>query len=350
MTPLRILVIRLSSLGDILHALPALGSLRASFPDARIDWAAEERMSFLLRAVPGIDQVLTLDTRTVRRRPWAPSAWLGLIQAVRLLRRNRYDVVIDLQGLIKTGLLCLLSGARLRIGFSRALVKEAPAAWFYTRKLPKPDQELHVARLNLLATKLAGGRAAPLQSPLECPPADCAAVDALLGAERLSGYVVLNPGGGWYTKVWSAARFGELAERIQRELGLAVVVTTGPGEEELYREIARACTGPPPRHFQLPFLQLIPLCRRARLFVGGDTGPLHLASALGTPVVGIYGPTSPARNGPIGRADLTVFHRLPCSFCYGRTCPTKNECMDIPVAEVFDAVVRRLGAPAGDVR
>jgi lipopolysaccharide heptosyltransferase I len=345
--PRSILLIRLGALGDILHAVPALGSLRAAFPRARIDWVVEQRHSFLVRAVAGVDSVLTVDTRTVRERPFDRAGWRELGRAVARLRRNRYDIALDLQGLVKTGVLALLSGAKERIGFSRALVKEGPAAMFYHRRVPRPEREVHVARLNLLAAELAGGLPVGLGADLDCPAADADAIDSLLRREQLSSYVVINPGAGWYTKRWSVARFGELAARIQLELGLDVVVTTAPGEEALYREIADACRGRRPRHIQVPFLQLVPLYLRARLFVGGDTGPLHLASALGIPVVGIYGPTSPVRNGPVGERDVAVCHQLHCSFCYGRSCPTANECMDIPVAEVFDAVVARLQrAPA----
>jgi heptosyltransferase I len=153
---------------------------------------------------------------------------------------------------------------------------------------------------------------------------------------------VINPGGGWPTKRWSAQRYGNLADKIAAELGLPAVVTTGPGEEALYQAIAASCRASLPRHFTVSFLQLIPLFKRTRLVIGGDTGPFHLACALGTPVVGIFGPTSPARNGSWRSGDEVVAHTLPCSYCYGRTCPTANECMDISVDEVFAAVVRRL--------
>jgi ADP-heptose:LPS heptosyltransferase len=137
-------------------------------------------------------------------------------------------------------------------------------------------------------------------------------------------------------------RYGDLAKRIITELGLPVVVTTGPGEETFFGSIAENCGGSRPHHFPVSFLQLIPLFRKARLVIGGDTGPFHLACALGTPVVGIFGPTSPVRNGAWRSEDEIVAHTLPCSSCYGRSCTAKNECMDIPVNEVFAAVARRL--------
>jgi ADP-heptose:LPS heptosyltransferase len=163
-----------------------------------------------------------------------------------------------------------------------------------------------------------------------------------LRAERLNQYVIINPGGGWPTKRWAPAKYGELASRIQKDLDLSVIVTTGPGEEILYQEIESHCPAVPLRHFPVSFLQLVPLLQQARLLIGGDTGPLHLACALKIPVVGIYGPTSPTRNGPWSDMDESVIRVLPCSFCYGRKCPTQNECMEVEVEEVYAAVARRL--------
>jgi len=201
-----------------------------------------------------------------------------------------------------------------------------------------------VARLNQELARAAGGISSSGPFPLSASNDDRDAILARLRAEHLSEYVVINPGGGWPTKCWDAAKYGALAGRIQEELKLSVVVTTGPGEEKLFDEMCRHCAGALPRQFSVPFRQLIPLFQRARLVIGGDTGPFHLASMLGTPVVGVFGPTSPVRNGPLSEQDEVVVHVLPCSFCYGRTCPTQNECMDISVEEVFSAVTRRLAS------
>ncbi len=341
-TPERILIIRLSSLGDILHALPAFSSLRSAFPRARIDWLVEKGNSFLLSAVHGIDEVLVLDTRPIREAPLNPASWEDARRLARLVRGRRYDLCFDFQGLLKTGLISWLSGARVRVGFPRELVRERPAHWFYQRTLDPPVTAMHVVALNQLLVQSAG--APPVRPEIDFDPGERAdeLVSSLLEAERLSDFVVINPGGGWPTKRWSPARFGGLARRIQGELALPVIVTTGPGEQELFREISMHCGTPPARHFELRFLELIPLLRKARLLVGGDTGPFHLACALGTPVVGIFGPTSPARNGPWRNGDESVSRLLPCSYCNGRTCPTRNECMDITVDQVFNAVVNRI--------
>ena len=343
----RILIIRLSSLGDILHTLPAFASLRATFPEASIEWLAAKKSAFLLGTVPGIDSLHLIDTSSLLRFPLDRAAWGGTWRLVRDVRSRRFDLVLDFQGLLKTAFLSIISGSTTRIGFSKELVRERPAHWFYNRRLEKPREQVHVLTLNRMLAELAGS--GPVSSPVDfaVSAADTAYVDSLLERERLKEFVVINPGGGWPTKRWDPLRYGRLARRIQEELRIPVVVTTGPGEESFFRDIAEGCGQPLPRHFPVSFLQLIPLLRKARLFIGGDTGPFHLACALGTPVLGIFGPTSPVRNGPWTDGEEVVVRKLPCSFCYGRTCPTKNECMDISADEVFAGILRRL-ATRGD--
>jgi heptosyltransferase-1 len=340
--PEKILIIRLSSLGDILHALPALASLRSAFPAARIDWLVERKHSFLLKAVSGIDEIIPLDTHALRLSPFRPSSWEGAARVVGRLRARRYDVCIDFQGLLKSAFVGALSGARNRVGFSGEMVRERPAHWFYQLRPRAPGFPLHVVAQNLLLAELVGAPSIQAEHRFHLDSETEGIVHGLLHSAGLDDFAVINPGGGWPTKRWDPSRYGELAERIQTRLALPVVVTTGPGEVGLFEQMSRHCGNHPVRHFQLSFLQLIPLLRRARLVIGGDTGPFHLACALGTPVVGIFGPTNPVRNGPWKEGEVTVLHRLPCSFCGGRLCPTHNECMDISVEEVFAAVVERL--------
>jgi ADP-heptose:LPS heptosyltransferase len=326
-----ILIIRLSSLGDILHTLPAFADLRAAFPKSKIDWLVSEKNKFLVSALRGIDTVRVVGNNAVQ-----------LPHLIRELRKQRYDFAIDFQGLIKTAALGLVSRAQTRLGFSRDLAREFPAHWCYNRALPKPQQQFHVLQLNRMLAGLTGAMPVSFKPDFCVPQDDLRFLESLLQKEKRTDFVVINPGGGWSTKRWDLGRYGDLAKRITAELGIPVAVTTGPGEEAYYHAIAESCGGSLLRHFPVSFLQLIPLFQRARLVIGGDTGPFHLACALGTPAVGIFGPTSPARNGSWGSDDEIVAHTLPCSFCYGRTCDTNNECMDISVEEVYAAVVRRL--------
>ncbi|MBN2320424.1 MAG: glycosyltransferase family 9 protein [Acidobacteria bacterium] len=343
--PSKILVIRLSSLGDILHTLPAVSGLRASFPDARIDWLVGKPAAFLLSAVRGIDAVHIFDKAAVFPSPFRRDSRYPLRNLIRRLRAEQYDFSIDFQGLLKTAFLGFMSGAATRIGFPKSLVRESPAHWFYHRTPVKPGKAVHVIELNRLLAGCTGHEIAPAAFDFVTDEKDARYVDSLIEKEALHNFIVINPGGGWPSKIWKPEYFGQLADRIQRELNFQVVVTTGPGEESLYEALAAHCRGKRPIHFQISFLQLIPLLRKARLMIGGDTGPLHLACALNTAVVGIYGPTCPVRNGPWGNNDEAVVHTLPCSLCYKRTCPADNACMDIPVDEVFAAVTRRLEKP-----
>ncbi len=343
----KILIIRLSSLGDILHTLPAFASLRASFPDATIDWLVAGKFRFLLSAVRGIDDIHCLETVPINTGSGNRYNWPQVWNTIRCLRARHYNFSIDFQGLLKTAFLGFASRSKMRLGFSRDLVREPPSHWFYHRTLEKPQEQVHVLLLNQMLAGLAGAQLASTSCDFDVAEDDQRTVESLLSKNQLRDFIIINPGGGWSTKRWNPERYAILAKRIQEEAGLPVAVTTGPGEDELYRVIKANCGKPIPFHFPVSFLQLIPLLRKTRLLIGGDTGPFHLACALGTPTVGIFGPTSPIRNGPWREGDEVVMHKLPCSFCYGRTCDTNNECMDISVDEVFSAVVRRLENQGG---
>jgi ADP-heptose:LPS heptosyltransferase len=222
-------------------------------------------------------------------------------------------------------------------------VRERPAHWFYDSAIERPVGTLHITDLNRLLSAAAGAEGSAPAPELRVSSADAQIVGQLLAKEKLSEFIIINPGGGWGTKRWHPAKYADLCDRIRTKLDLGVVVTTGPDEDELYEGIRRNCKSAP-LHFRLGFLQMIPLMQRALLLVGGDSGPLHLACAIGTPVVGVFGPTSPGRNGPWSSQDEAVVRQLCCSFCHKRKCPTRNECMDISVDEVFGAIVRRLSA------
>jgi lipopolysaccharide heptosyltransferase I len=343
----KILIIRLSSLGDILHALPAFSNLRATFPDSRIDWLVAQKCSFLPAAVRGIDTLHVLDTSSLLRLPVDRQAWNQFWNLIRKLRACHFDYVLDLQGLLKTAALGSVTGSSLRIGFSKELVRERPADWFYNRKLKGPQNQVHVLVLNQMLAKLAGARPGPYAVEFTVPAGDDRYIESLLTQNQLKEFVVLNPGGGWPTKRWNPENYGRLAKRIQQQLGLPAAVTTGPGEDGLFQAIAASSGAPFPRHLPVSFLQLIPLLKKARLFIGGDTGPFHLACALGTAVVGIFGPTSTVRNGPWRNGDEVIARALPCGSCYCRSCTRNNECMDISVDEVFAGVIKRLGIREG---
>jgi len=336
------LVVRLSSIGDVVHTLPALAALAGKGWQA--GWIVEPPARPLLEAHPLLAQLVIAP----------PARGFDLSsarQAVGELRGGDYDVALDFQGLWKSAGWARLSGARRTIGFARAWRREGASAMLVGDSVSVPPQVKHVIDKNLalqlpLGIDALGSREFPL------PPTNAAAerVDRELGSLGLGSYVILNPGGGWASKLWPPERFGAVALAL-RERGLASIVSWGPGEEALADRVVAAAQGGAVRSFPTSLLEFAELARRARLVVAGDTGPLHLACALGTPVVGLYGPTDPARNGPFSPADRVVRRVPSCAPCHRRRCPTHDGIMDtITLADVMEAIDQRLGLAAGGRR
>jgi lipopolysaccharide heptosyltransferase I len=336
--PFKILIVRLSSLGDILHVIPAQQGIARQRPEVEVHWVVEGAFAPLVRRVTGVSRVWE-----ARLRDWRLAAVTGALGLIRALRRERFELALDFQGLLKSGVLARLSGARRVVGLAARHLREPRASHFYTHQVDFPSSPgRHVIEINYELARFCGcnGSADP-RVPLQVPPEADEYVGEqlrLLGVERP---LLFNPGAGWVTKLWPAENYARLAKKVKEGLGRAVVFTYGPGEEGLVEQ-ARAVLAPDPLlAFPTNIFELAALCRRSCLMVAGDTGPLHLAVALGTPTVAIMGPTSTWRNGSFNPADKAVQRCLPCSDCYKRTC-NKFICMDIPVSEVFDAVVRRL--------
>lgn len=341
--PEKILIVRLGALGDIVHALPAQQQIHRRFPNCEIHWLVEPHYRGLLETVPGIHRIWTADTKRWRRRPGTA---LDLVRLVPALRRERFDLALDFQGLIKSAFLARLSGAGRRMGFCRERCREPAAAGFYTDTVPTSGDG-HVIDLNLeLAGSLGCAGEATARVPFRLPAEARHYVDSRLQAAGGGRPVLLNPGAGWPTKLWPARRFARLGAEIRRRLNLPVVITYGPGEEDLVREI-RDCSRPGSvAGFPTTILELAALCRRACLMVAGDTGPLHLAVAVGTPAVAVMGPSIARRNGPFHPEDRIVKRYLYCSDCNKRSCG-EFICMNISVEQVFRAVRRRLSAAVG---
>jgi lipopolysaccharide heptosyltransferase I len=302
----RIALIKLSSLGDVVHALPVAATLRARVPDAHLTWIVERREAALLRGHPALDALVAVDTRGWRRArgPRDIAAAIGAVrQMSRRLRAAAFDVALDLQGLLKSGVLAAATRAPLRIGFAAGRCREPLNALFTNRRVEPPAAARHVVdqHLALLEPLQVTEPVREFRLPDE-PGAEARADEFLAGAGLTPGrrLVVLNPGAGRPDKRWPEDRFRALAERIGEDPGALVVVVWGPGEEAAARHIASGTAGravaAPPTDLD----ELVAFLRRASVLVAADTGPLHLAAALGTPCVGLYGPTSAVRNGPYG--------------------------------------------------
>lgn len=315
----RILILRLGHLGDVIHALPAVAALREAFPAARIGWAIEERWTDLLFAAgkasvptgspekPLVDEVHRVSTKAWRRSPLSPAIWREVARAARELRSARYDAVVDLQGLWKSALLSRWCRAPVRIGFERP--KEMGVAWFYTRRVA--PRRAHVVEQNLELVEALTGR--PAGKPRFLLPRDAAAeawCEEELARRGLTAFAILSPGAGWGAKLWPAKSYGSLARILLREAGLPSLVNLGPKQEKLGKAVESAAGGAA-QAIDGSVSRLVALTRRASLLLGGDTGPVHLAAVLDIPVVALYGPTSPERNGPFGARAIVL--RSPAS-------------------------------------
>ncbi len=322
-----------------MHALPLAAALREAHPGARIGWLVDARHQPVLDLVPVISERIPVDTRA-----WRGPA--GLRAALARLRRDRFGVAFDAQGLLKSAVLARLSGARRVVGLARPFLRERAAALFYSETVDPGGDDHVVARALALAGAVGlrpDAPAFPLAVPDSAAPA---AARAALDLGARDPFVILNPGAAWPNKRWPPDRFGAVAAAMARRRGLRSAVLWGPGEAELASAVVAASAGAAAAAPPTTLGDLVALLAAARLVVSGDTGPLHLAAALGTPVVGIYGPTRAARNGPWAPADLVISRSARCQCHHQRRCHAAVWCLDdVSVEEVAAAVDRRLDTP-----
>ena len=329
----RFLVVRLGSLGDIVHTFPAVSGLRDTFPDAEIVWLTHPRWKLLVESSRLASEVWATETRSIR----------SLRRIIEALRTTRWDAAIDYQGLWKSAALPFFGGIKRRIGFSSETIREFGVPVLYTDRVD--CTAIHIADQNGELSLRAGARQPVSPFTLHVPQVDLCGIRDHLNQLGLSRYIVLSPGGGWRSKCWPPERFGQLCKLIRDSLDLRCVVNFGPGEDDLALAV-RECSGDAePVPYNGPLGPLMALLRNAACIVGGDTGPLHLAIALGTPAVAIFGPTDPARNGPYHTNDIVL--RAPDVITtHSRNEQTHPSLLQVQVSEVFDSVRRRLGVPA----
>jgi lipopolysaccharide heptosyltransferase I len=345
----RLLIVRLSAMGDIIHTLPAAFALRQAFPDAMIGWLVEERWAELLCAAGA-----------ARRGPLSPQRplveWLHTLQLTRWrksllslttlqqiatvwndVRAMHYEVAIDLQGAMRSAVLARWSGARTVWGAAEP--RESPAGMWYTRRAIA--RGAHVIEQNLSVAEAVTQQS--IAPPHVLFPQDLEAaqrVSQQLKSFGIESFAILNPGAGWGAKRWPAERYGEVARRLAQQ-GIHSILNCGPGEEILAQQAEAASAGAI-KVMACSISELIALTGRARLFIGGDTGPLHLASAMQVPVVGIFGPTNPARNGPYGTRSIVL--RSPFSTTsHARYAHPDEGMLEISVDAVVAAARQLLG-------
>lgn len=340
MTEPRFLVVRLGSLGDIVHTFPAVAGLRESFPKAEIVWLTHPRWKTLVESSGLATDIWETETRS----------YSSLREAIGRIRKKHFTTAIDYQGLWKSAAFPFFGGVSRRIGFSWQTIREFGVPTLYTDRVR--STVTHIADQNGELSQRAGARNGVAPVALAVPTIQEVFVLQLLRGFAIERYVVLSPAGGWLSKCWPPDRYGALCHKIRDTLGMRCVLNYGPGEENLVAEVKSASGEADPIAYNGSLEQLMALLRNAACIVGGDTGPLHLAVALGTPAVAIFGPTDPARNGPYrvscqaGNATpKDIVLRSPHAVTsYKRGEHPDPSILETDVDTVFDAVRRQVEA------
>jgi lipopolysaccharide heptosyltransferase I len=333
-----VLIIKPSAIGDVVHTLPVLNLFRRQWPDAHVAWLVTPACSGLLDGHPQLDEVIPFQRRRFGAGWRSPTAAMGLFRFARELRRRRFDLVIDLQGLFRSGWLAWQTRAPMRVGFANA---RELAPLFYTHRVPVETVEQHAIDRYLTLAETLGCPREPVEFRFATTDDDRRAVAGLLGDD--TPYAVLLPGTNWPTKRWPGEYFAALVEPLRERFGLRSVAAGGPGDAELARQIPGALdvTG------KTNLRQLVALLERAAVVVANDSGPTHIASALGRPLVTPYGPTSPVRTGPYGRMDTVIRLDIVCSPCFSRTCSHQSCLKWLGPEPVLREVERQLGVAGG---
>lgn len=348
----RIVIIRLSAIGDVVRTIPALGLLRKKYPKAHISWVVEELAYDILSGRSDIDEVILLPLKSLAKKIKNPRYFFGVLayifRFIRYLRDKKFQVSFDFQGLQKSGIVSLMTGAPIRIGFDKGFSKEKSHIFSNVRvKLPVPKLS-RIERNLILAKRLVGDINEP-ETLIETTPEDRSTID-LLERKKLFGKrprIIIHPGTSPRTpyKKWRADGFAKTADLILSRVGGEVVVTYGPGEEESALEVKNLMTKESIVLSEpLTLMELAEFYRRSDIYIGGDTGPMHVASFVKTPVVAIFGPTDPVENEPYDKTPYRIV-RVPvaCSPCRERRC-TKGTCFEEVTPEmVAKAALELLG-------
>ena len=337
----RILIIKPSSLGDVVHALPTLAALRERFPKAHIAWFVKRQWAGLLERAEGLDAVWPVEP--------TPAGWL---REILRLRRFGFDLVVDLQGLLRSGVTARLTGCPTRVGFANA---REGSRWFYTQRVPVPTPDMHAVDRYLLVSGSLG--AVPRGSPefrLRVQPGDREEIARLLerhGLKPGAAWIGMNVAARWPTKRWPLDYFASAADRIQTEGRASVVLIGGSEDRELARAVKERMRTVAVDLTGTTTPGLLPaLLGSASLLLTNDSGPMHVAVAMGTPVVALFGPTSPIRTGPYGANSHVLTNPVPCRPCFQRRCRNLDHlaCLTgIDPEHAVAAVQERLKRPAG---
>ena len=329
----RILLIRTSALGDVVHSLPVLTALRRALPEARIGWVVEKAFAPVLQDHPALDELIPVRLRPWRRHLGRASTWRDFLGFLRALDRFGAEIALDLMGNHKSAAIAALSMADRRIGLGRRWRREPSSALWLSRTVAPRGRH-------------AVERALSVLDALEVPPQPADFAPRHLfpsnGAPAASRAVLLHPGAGWANKTYPAADWGETARLIGEASGFETHVSAGPGEGPMAAAVVAASGGWARLLGDESLPDLAAAIRDAALVLGGDTGPVHLAHGMGAPVLCVMGPTDPEVHGPYGAPESALYHRLPCSFCERRLASVKACLLEITPAAVAERALAML--------
>jgi heptosyltransferase I len=344
--PRSILLIKLSAIGDVVHTLPLLEVLRKSFPTARIDWLVEEEARPIIEGHKDVDHVIVSHRKSWQKKLFSPGQGLAVLREIKgfvqTTRTHHYDLVIDLHGLFKSGILTGLARGRRKIGFTGG--KEGSLLFLTDRPYPF-DYNRHALDRYLQAAQYLGCNTNSWKGNIPLRQGDKGRIDRLLTEHfgPSETFVAINPMARWITKLWDEDRFTSLAERLQEAFSCKVLFTGSPADRPLIDRMIQHLTSPPLNLAGCTTLrELAYLYTRCRLIISTDTGPMHIAAAMGVPVVALFGPTAPWRTGPYGKGHTVIQERLECSPCFKKSCPHRTCMKSITVDKVFEAVKQHL--------
>ena len=335
---MNILIVKLSAIGDVIHTLPSLTALRKLYPEAHITWVVEEAAAGLVKNHPLLNAVLIS-----RRKSWIKYLRKGEFSRplremrafLRELRKRPYDLVIDFHGLLKSAVIVLLSGGKRKLGYNSL---QELSGLFYNEKIPE-DMNKHAVDRYLDFPRFLGAKIAKAQFILPSDNSAQARIQSLLEKYHLENkkFIAVNPVAYWETKLWDDEKFAGLADLIKTKLNMEVVFT-GSEKESIEKITTRMQAKAVNLASETTLPELAYLYQKALLLVTTDSGPMHLAAAVGTPVVALFGPTDPQRTGPYGDGHIIIRSDLPCSPCLRKECPTTKCMQDIPPEQVYAAV------------
>jgi 3-deoxy-D-manno-octulosonic-acid transferase/heptosyltransferase-1 len=338
----RILIVKMSSIGDVVHALPFLAVIKKTFPGAPVDWLVEESASAIVKGHPDIERVLVFK-RSSWNRMWKLSSEMvnhakAVFSFFRELRKFRYDLIVDLQGLLKSGFMTGMAKGGRKVGMSGG----REGSWLFLNEKPVPvDYDEHAIDRYLRVAAYLGCETGGWKAPIPVGDSDKKPVDDWLSQSRDGDMplVAVNPMARWETKLWKPESFAELADRIQRSLSCRVVFTGGREDRSVIEDIiSRMHTKADNLAGRWGLRESAYLYAKCTMLVSTDTGPMHMAAAMGCPVVALFGPTDRKRTGPYGKTHVVIGADLSCSPCFRKQCDEPVCMTDISVDRVFEAV------------